>query len=224
MPYARRTNQLTEMLRAIAFAAGGEEGRQLLTRLHMPGSAATLLRVIRQTPLPTAATSRVLGIDDWARHRGQTYGTILVDLERHRPVDLLSDRRAASVSAWLRAHPGVEIISRDRGGAYAEGATAGAPTAIQVADRWHLIHNLADALERAFQPNRTCILRALGADAPSAGVRLPSARTARDHALSLQRRTARLERFQRVKQLHALGVMQHDIATQVGISRKTVQR
>lgn len=231
--YARRTNQLAEVLRAIAFAAGGEAGRRLLDRLRMPGSAATLLRLIRQTPLPEAETPRVLGIDDWARRKGQTYGTILVDLERRRPVDLLPDRTVASVSAWLRAHPGVEIISRDRGAAYAEGATIGAPAAIQVADRWHLLHNLADALERAFQPHRTCIMRAVGANASShipddagtsAAARPPSARTRREQVVRTQRRAARLERFLGVKQLHGLGVTQRDIAKQVGISHKTVQR
>lgn len=175
----------------------------------------------------------MLGIDDWAQRNGQTYGTILVDVECHRPVDRLPDRSAASVSAWRRAHPGVEIISRDRGGAYADGATTGAPTAMQVADRRHLLHNLVDALERSFQPHRTRILRALYPDAgqpaldnaqvPTA-MRPPNPQQVRAQVLSAQRREVRLERFQRVKALYGYGMTQREIGRQVGVSAKTVRR
>lgn len=149
--YARRTVRLTGLLRAVGFAAGGEGGVRLLLALALRASADTLLRLVRSAALPARPTPRVLGVDDWAKKRGQTYGTILVDLERHAVVDLLPDRTAEGLRDWLAEHPGVEVISRDRGGAYAEGARAGAPDAVQVSDRWHLLKNLGDALERALE-------------------------------------------------------------------------
>ena len=146
-PFARRTNRLTETLCAIGQALGGEAGSRQAEHLGMPVSPDTLLRLIRQSDLPSSATPTVLGVDDFAWKKGRTYGTILVDLERHQVVDLLPDRSADSLAEWLQQHPGVKIISRDRGGIYAEGARRGAPDAEQVADRFHLLKNLREALE-----------------------------------------------------------------------------
>ncbi len=150
-PYARRTVRRADMLRAVGFTAGGEGGARLLAQLALHASPDTLLRLLRSTPVPPRPGPRVLGVDDWAKRRGQTYGTILVDLERHEVVDLLPDRTAASLASWLAQHPEVDIISRDRASAYAEGAREGAPDAVQVSDRWHLLKNLGDALERALE-------------------------------------------------------------------------
>ena len=146
--YARRTARLAEVQRQIGLAEGGEAGARSAMRQAMPISADTLLRLANHSQLATAATPRVLGVDDWAWKKGRTYGTILVDLEEHRVVDLLPDRLADTLATWLLAHPGIQIISRDRGGSYAEAARRGAPTAVQVADRYHLLTNLRAALER----------------------------------------------------------------------------
>jgi transposase len=139
LPYARRTTRLTEMLRAVAFATGGHSGARLAHTLRMPTSIRTLLRLMHQHEVPPVPAPRAVGIDDWAWKKGCTYGTLVVDLERHHPIDLLPDRTTHAVTAWLAARPTIEIIARDRSGSYAEAATAGAPQATQVADRWHLL-------------------------------------------------------------------------------------
>ena len=146
--FARRTERLAELQRQIGLALGGEAGSRHAQQLSVPVSPDTLLRLVSRDQEPTAPTPRVLGIDDWAWRKRQRYGTILVDLERRCVVDILPDRSADTVAAWLQAHPGVEIISRDRGGIYADGARRGAPDAIQVADRFHLLLNLRETLER----------------------------------------------------------------------------
>ena len=146
---------MSDALRLIGFALGGEAGARTATQLGLRTSPDTLLRIVRGSSVMGTVTPRVLGVDDWSYKRGQRYGTILCDLERRRVVDLLPDRSAESLTAWLRAHPGVEVISRDRSSLYAEGARQGAPAAVQVADRWHLMKNLTEALERILQRHHT---------------------------------------------------------------------
>lgn len=146
-PFARRTNRLTAALCAIGQRLGGEAGARCATQIGIATSPDTLLRLVCNTDLFDSATPTVLGVDDWAWKKGRSYGTILVDLERQHVVDILPGRSADGLAEWLEQHPGIEIISRDRAGVYAEGARRGAPDAIQVADRFHLLKNLREALE-----------------------------------------------------------------------------
>lgn len=149
--YCRRTRRLGEVQRCVGLALGGEAGARLVARLGMPTSADTLIRAVRTDARSIRSHPRILGVDDWAWRRGQRYGTVLVDLETNDVVDLLPDREMGSLSAWLSDHPSVEIIARDRAGAYARGAREGAPQAQQIADRWHLLRNCSDALQNVVE-------------------------------------------------------------------------
>ncbi|HVD03260.1 MAG TPA: ISL3 family transposase, partial [Candidatus Dormibacteraeota bacterium] len=147
-PWARRTERQRQSLQRHGVDLGGEAGARHCQAEALGVSARTLLRLVRQVALPETPEVRILGVDDWSKRRGQSYGTILVNLETHQVIDLLSDRTAETLMAWLRRHPEIELISRDRAGAYAEGARVGAPQATQVADRFHLLKNVSEALER----------------------------------------------------------------------------
>lgn len=152
---ARKTGRMEAALLRLAFELGGRAGSRLASELGLLVSRDSLLRRLRRSPTPAVGAVRVLGVDDWAARKGERYGTILVDLERRRVVDLLPDRSAEALSAWLEAHGGgVEVVSRDRYRPYAEGASAGAPGAVQVADRFHVMRNLYDAVEKLVERNR----------------------------------------------------------------------
>jgi transposase len=158
-PYARHTRRLVNALRAIGMALGGEAGARLAARLRLPTSPSTLLRLVRAAPTPHTPALQAIGVDEWAWRRGYRYGTILVDLLTHRVVDLLPDRSAATVAAWLAQHPTIIVVCRDRSDLYADGIRRGAPEAVQVVDRFHLVQNLRQALE-AFLIDHRSVLQA----------------------------------------------------------------
>jgi transposase len=155
--YARLTIRLREALTALGLATSGEVVSRLAPRLGMQVAPTTLLRRLRAVPVAPAEKVRVLGVDEFAWKKGQTYGTILVDLELRRPVDLLPDRSEETLEAWLRTHPEIDIISRDRAGGYAAAAKKGAPQAQQVADRFHLLLNLRDSLKKLMERKQACL-------------------------------------------------------------------
>ena len=156
-PYARMTNRLSEALQTLGFATCGELGERVAPKLGIHTSGPTLLRRMRTRSYTPPESVHILGIDDWAWKKGQTYGTILVDLQTRHPIELLPDRSAETVEAWLRAHPEVDVVSRDRGGEYAAAARKGAPQAQQIADRFHLLKNLRERLKEVMDRKQSCL-------------------------------------------------------------------
>ncbi len=226
--YARRTDRLHEIVRAVGYAAGGLPGSRLLHRLAIPISDDSVLRAVsRRCTVASSEPVRHLGVDDWAWKKGQDYGTILVDLDRHRVIDLLPGRSAGELSCWLQQQPGIEVIARDRCGIYAEGASTGAPDSIQVADRFHLVVNLSDAVERALEGCSAQLT--LGQTSPAVkttGESPPDAEPlpTQQQIRSQQRRQRRVEQYEKVAELHAAGYSQSAIAESLHIQRKTVRR
>ena len=151
------TNRLRAALQALGLATGGEVGTRLAPKLGMRAAPTTFLRYQRAVVSSSTPKVRVVGLDDWAYKRGDTYGTILVDLERHQVIDLLPDRSGDSVKVWLQGQPEIDVISRDRASSYADAARQGAPQATQVADRFHLTKNVREKLKDLLDRKRACL-------------------------------------------------------------------
>jgi len=200
--YARRTTHLEALLKCIAFEMSAEAASRVCERLNVQVDPDSVLRLIRKTNIFRDEYVRVLGVDDWAIRKGQNYGTILVDLEKHRPIELLLGRTQNTLSAWLQRHPEIEIISRDRSFEYKAGIETGAPQAMQVVDRWHLLHNLREKLQEII-PGQL------------------KTESGKKETPSYQQRK---KYFELVNYLHTRGYSQRSIVRVLGISRGTVRR
>jgi len=227
-PRARRTPLLARMLTAAGLALSGRAGARLSGALGLPAGRSSMLRLVMALPDPQTGTVKVLGVDDFAFRRGRDYGTILVNAETGEPVDLLRDREAHTLARWLREHPGTEVICRDRAGAYAAGARDGAPDAIQVADRWHLYHNLAGYVEKTVARHRHCLQQTSpepAAPGPAASQDAPGLQQAaapQGAAPTLAGRTR--QRYEQVQALRAQRLGITAIAARTGLARQTVRR
>jgi len=236
--YRRRSLPLLELLTQVALALAGRAGSRLAGVLGIAVHPVTLLRLVTALPEPeVSAAPQVLGVDDFALRKGQVYGTVLVDVTTGDVIDLLPDREAATVEAWLKAHPGAAVICRDRAGNYAEGARNGAPAAIQVADRWHLWHNLAEYAEKTVVAHRGCLKDPApdpaeepgGGTGPPGPADLPALPVEPDGLRDVCGRERRLvtrtrERHAAVHQLLADGHSLGSVSRTLGLDRSTVQR
>ncbi|MDT5030759.1 MAG: hypothetical protein QOC94_930 [Actinoplanes sp.] len=216
-PYARRTPLLRGVLEKIALALGGRPGARMTRLLAAEVSRTTLLRLARALPVPEPGTIAVVGVDDFAFRKGNTYGSIIIDMDTGRPVDLLPDRRGDTFADWLRAHPGAQVICRDRASGYAEGGRLGAPDAIQVADRFHLLQNLTQAVDRVVRAHRACLKDRSEAEA----VAQPRPSTDGEQG---RRAEVTRQRHAEIHALHATGVGTTAISNALNLDGKTVRR
>jgi transposase len=236
-PYGRQTCRFAQAVLQLGLALGGAAGARLAGRLGLRVSRDTLLRAVRHAPQQEVVWPQVLGVDDWAWKRRYRYGTILCDLERRRVADLLPDCEADSLARWLEGHPSVAVISRDRAGAYAEAASRGAPQAVQVADRWHLLRNLGEALQRVVERQQVQLRRAAESVAAARAARTPPQPVAepqvsdkllrqpsRAEQAKQERRSRRLARYTEALRLSEQGLSQVAIARRLSLSPRTLRR
>lgn len=235
VPWARKTMRFVQRLQALGLALGGAAGARLGDRLGYAICGSTLLNHLKKLSLPDFKTPKVLGVDDFAFRKGHNYGTILVDLETHQPIALLADRKAETLVEWLQAHPGIEVLSRDRSKAYKSAMDKAAPDAVQVADRFHLVKNLSETIatvlgdygpelraadksqrQALVASNDEAIVLITPKPAPNPEAELPqSAQAIQQH---------RIEQQKTIKALSAQRWPQAAIAQKVGVSTRTVQR
>lgn len=226
-PWAQTTVRFTQALQAIGFATSGSLGTRLATRLGIATSWMTILRRMMALPIPAVGSVIVLGIDDFSFKRGRKFGTILVDLVRHTVIDLLAERSSQSAADWMCKHPEIAYVSRDRGKDYAQGASEGAPQAIQVSDRFHLMKNFVEAVEAEVS---RCYKQLRQKQPPLPSPELPAPEEWRQtpDADAERKRRARLadkeQQYARLKDLLAHGLSAKEIAQQLDMPVRRVYR
>lgn len=228
---ARTTPRLSHAHATTGLALGGAAGARQLGRQGMPGSRNTVRRRVRHLPTPAYPPPEIIGLDDWAWRKGHRYGTIVVDLERGCPIDVLEDRLIDTVAHWLQGHPEVKVVARDRAEAYAAGMRQGAPEATQVADRFHLLKNLAAALQEVFSVHHheSATLRKPDAlvtlDDGSVAVPVaPPVATSRAQQQIEHNRARRVADYDQVRDLYQQGWTIQAIAAHVGRNRRPVKK
>ena len=227
---SRRTPPLARTLTSIALALAGRAGARLAAALDLTAGRSSLLRLVIAQPDPESGTVTILGVDDFAFRRGRDYGTILINVETGRPVDVLRDRETDTFTDWLKEHPGTKVICRDRAGAYADGARQGAPEAIQVADRWHIWHNLCEHTGKAVARHRACLEEPAPGEPEEAGIPdapdlqqaaiAAAAQRAEESTLAVRTR----QRYEQVQALKAQGMGIKPIMRETGLAKETVRR
>lgn len=227
-PYARKTTRLREILLLVGFALGGEAGARLAGRLGMKASPSTFLRSLHGAALPSFDPPEVIGVDDFALLKGRRYGTIIVDFETHRPIELLEDRSAETLAAWLKEYPKLHIVGRDRSTEYERAIKEGAPQAVEVLDRWHLLKNLRQSTEHVLDSNSATLskvmLPAKGKKKDALVGHAPVPRSSKEKAASATYRNKMLTRYRTVKKLHAQGMSMLAICRATGMSRGALRR
>jgi transposase len=225
LPYARKTNRVIEKQQRISVNICARSAEKLLGYEQIGMSDSTVNRTVRGLPESEIGVVRVLGVDDWAKRKGQRYGTIFVNLERGKVIDILSDRAADTLVEWLKEHPGVEIVSRDRSQTYADAITEGAPEAIQVADRWHLLKNLSEAVFKILQQEYDTIKKHLDDHTETVTLTQTKAEEAvKDRDALTPAEERRKQRMEYAKQLLQKGWTQKSVAHHLNIHPKTVRR
>ena len=226
-PYARRTERVNRLLSNIAIEMTSGAGSMLSGRLKMHVSRSTLTRLAHLQPLPGLEAIRVLGVDDWAFRKGINYGTILIDMQSSKPIDLLPTRDGEDLKKWLRSHPEIEIVTRDRASSYSSAIDSACPKAMQVADRFHLLMNLSDALNTYFKsvsPKINALIKKKSDEMPETiGFHQTSVKIVEPEP-DLKAFDSRQPAFEKVKELQAKGMTKKKIAKAIGLSRNTVRK
>ncbi len=232
-PFARTTVRFCQQITSIGLFTCGKGGARLASRLGIQTSRQTILRRIMDLPDVSTGSILFLGIDDFSFRRGYRFGTILVNLESHTVADLLPDREADTSAAWMKQHPDLTVVSRDRGSNYARAASAGAPQALQCADRFHLVKNLTEATQLLLTRCLADIIQAYQTEVSDQGehalqvISLEAWRPkepAQVEKIRLARRAKRLDRYEQVVSCHEQGMTPKEIAQQLNLSDRTVQR